>query len=155
MDIAGDTRFAFGDDKTFFLRAKVRFGGASGVRQVLTGCYAEHPRAIQLYLANGEIHVASRDHAGKYFAVRAPLASRPDGDAHTLVAVRTPARLILSVDGAPTQEVFTGGALPLDTLQRLVVGTGLGDGDAIESLEIGIGWPKELPKGKTREDLFQ
>ena len=153
-DISGDARFAFGDDKTLFLRAKVRFGEAGGVRQVLTGCYTEHPRAIQLYLANGEIHFASRDHAGKYFAARAPLAPEPDGDAHILVAVRTPSRLVLSVDGAPPQEAFTGGALPLDTPQRLVVGTGLADGDAIDSLEIGTGWPKELPKGKTRKDLF-
>ena len=155
IDIAGDARFAFGDDKTLFLRAKVRFGDATGVRQVLTGCYAEHPRAIQLYLTNGEIHFVSRDHAGKYFAAKTPLAPRPADDVHTLVAVRTPSRLVLSVDGASPQEVFTGGALPLDTPQRLVVGTGLVEGDSIDSLEIGVGWPNELPKALTREELFQ
>ena len=155
IDVAKDVRFAFGDDKTLFLRAKMRFGESGGVRQFLTAAYAEHPGAIQLYCANGEIHFASRDYAGKYFAARAPLAPRPHGDAHFLVAVRTPSRLVLSVDGAPPQEVFTGGALPLDTPQRLVVGTGLVEGDVLDSLEIGTGWPNELPKGPTREVLFQ
>lgn len=155
LDIAGDARFAFGDDKSLFLRAKVRFGESGGVRLVLTGCYAEHPRAIQLYCANGEIHFATRDHAGKYFAVRAPLALKPDGASHTLLAIRTPTRLLLSVDGTPPQQEFTGGALPLDTPQRLVIGTGLAQGDAIDSFEIGGGWPNELPKAPTREALFQ
>ena len=151
-DIAGDGRFAFGDDAVLFVRATVRLGGGKGVRQIVTGEYAEHPRAFQLYASGGELWFVSRDHAGKFFAAKAPLpAGRSDV---AVVAVRTPSRLLLSVDGAPPRVAFTGGALPLDTPLRLVCGTGLAGGAEIRSLELGAGWPQELPKPPAREELF-
>lgn len=155
IDISGDSRFAFGDDTTFFIRATVRLApGVSQVRQILVSSYSEHPRAIQLYLAGGEINFASRDHTGKYFAARAPLAPLLDSAPYTILAVRTPTRLLLAVDGTAPQQVFTGGALPLDTPQSLTIGADLTDGDAIDTIEIGTGWPTELPTAPTKEALL-
>ena len=74
---------------------------------------------------------------------------------HDVVAVRTPRRLVLSVDGGEPENEIRGPFLSLDTPQRLVVGAGLKEGEAIESLEVGSGWPHELPKAPTREDLFK
>ena len=145
-DIAMPGRFAFGDDTTVFIRATVRPGEGGGVRQFLTAAYAEHPRALQLYASGNDVWFVSRDHAGKFFAAKAPL---PGGGDAAVVAVRTPTRLLLSVNGTAPAVVFTGGALPLDTPQSLDVGAGT------VSLEIGTGWPRELPKPPTREALFK
>ncbi|MBR3085147.1 MAG: PD40 domain-containing protein [Kiritimatiellae bacterium] len=142
--VANDSRFVFGDDTTVFIRAKVSPG--DGARQFLTAAYAEHPRALQLYASGGQMWFVSFDHAGKFFAAKAPV---PNGGDVRVLAVRTPTRLLLSLDGGSPAVVHTGGAIPLDTPQRLNVGAGAA------AVEIGTGWPRELPKPPTREDLFK
>lgn len=141
--IANDSRFAFGDDTTVFIRATARPG--DGVRQYLAAAYAEHPRALQLYASGGQMWFVSFDHAGKFFAAKAPI---PSGGDVRVIAVRTPTRLLLSLNGGVPSIVHTGGAIPLDTPQSLTVG------DGVISLEIGTGWPHELPKPQTLEKFF-
>ncbi len=143
LDISGDSHFAIGDDTTMFIRATLNPGTQKDTRQFLRLSYAEHPRAIQLYASGGDLWFVSFDHAGKFFAAKAPL--RRDGREAAVVAVRTPTRLILSVNGASPAVVHTGGAIPLDTPQ------GLTAGDGVLSLEIGTGWPHELPKPQPLE----
>ena len=138
--------FAFGDDKAAFIRATLRPGDGAAARTFLTAAYAEHPRALQLYASGGQIWFVSFDHAGKFFASKAPLPS--GSNEISVVAARTPTRLLLSVNGAPPAVTFTGGALPLDTPRRIAIGAD------VASLEIGTGWPVELPKTPTREALF-
>ena len=163
FDIAGDERFAFGDGTTFFVRAKVRLDGSGGVRQFAIGDYAENPQAFQVYLSGGDIWFNTRGFDGKWLAVKSKVESRKSkvekvedsARLHDVVAVRTPRRLVLSVDGGEPENEIRGPFLSLDTPQRLVVGAGLKEGEAIESLEVGSGWPHELPKAPTREDLFK
>lgn len=143
LDISGESHFAIGDDTTMFIRATLNPGTQKGTRQFLRLSYAEHPRAIQLYASGGDLWFVSFDHAGKFFAAKAPLPR--DGRESAVVAVRTPTRLILSVNGAAPAVVHTGGAIPLDTPQ------GLTAGDGVLSLEIGTGWPHELPKPQPLE----
>jgi Tol biopolymer transport system component len=171
LDIANDKRFAFGDASTFFVRAKVRLAGVGGVRQIVTGDYAENHRAFQIYHSAGNIWFSTRGFDGKWLGVKAEggtrsrasvVAQEPDSEGAggspatlAIVAVRTPMRLVLSIDGREPKTIIQGPFLSLDTPLRLITGTGLGQGDVIESLEIGKGWPKELPKAPTREDLFK
>ncbi|MBR0056544.1 MAG: hypothetical protein IJP66_04380, partial [Kiritimatiellae bacterium] len=128
------------------IRATLRPGDGAAARTFLTAAYAEHPRALQLYASGGQIWFVSFDHAGKFFASKAPLPS--GSNEISVVAARTPTRLLLSVNGAPPAVTFTGGALPLDTPRRIAIGAD------VASLEIGTGWPVELPKTPTREALF-
>ena len=171
FDIVDDKRFAFGDASTFFIRAKLRLAGTGGVRQIVTGDYAENHRAFQLYHSAGDIWFSTRGFDGKWLGVKAEGGTRSrasvvaqgrdcggvGGSPATLaiVAVRTPMRLVLSIDGRESKTIIQGPFLSLGTPLRFISGTGLGQGDAIESLEIGTGWPKELPKTPTREDLFK
>lgn len=166
FDIAGDERFALGDGTTFFVRAKVRLDGSGGVRQFAVGDYAENPQAFQVYLTGGDIWFNTRGFDNKWLAVKCSGgASTPcepqtqDGSQHyqeiSFVAVRTVKRLVISVNGGKPENEIRGPFLSLDTPQRLVVGGALKQGEAIESLEIGTGWPHELPKTPTREDLFK
>ena len=153
FDIAGDERFAFGDGTTFFVRAKIRLDGSSGVRQFAVGDYAENPQAFQVYLSGSDIWFNTRGFDGKWLAVK----SKVEGSAHIhdVVVVRTPKRLVISVNGGEPETEIRGPFLSLDTPHRLVVGAGLKEGEAIESLEVGTGWPHELPKAPTRENMFK
>ena len=165
FDIAGDARFAFGDGQTFFLRAKVRLGGGVGVRQLAIGDYAEYSRAFQLYVAGTDIWLATRGFDGKWLGVKVPVPPRQQADNNnvadgapaeiSIVAARTPKRLVLSVNGGEPKSVLQGPFLALDTPVRLMTGAGLQQGETIDALEIGTGWPSELPKAPTREDLFR
>ena len=148
--MSGDKRFAFGDGTAFFVRATVRIDDSTGVRQILTGDYAENPRAFQLYISDNDVWLSTRGFDNKWLGVK----SASPGIL-SIVAVRTAKRLVLSVNGGEPNIVLQGPFQSLDTPQRLVAGVGLKQGEAILSLEIGTGWPKELPKAKKREDLFQ
>ena len=160
LDIANDKRFVFGDASTFFIRAKLRLAGTGGVRQVVTGDYAENHRAFQIYHSAGNFWFSTRGFDGKWLGVKCPCVALPGGAGGSpatldIVAVRTPMRLVLSIDGREPKTIIQGPFLSLDTPLRLITGIGLEQGDAIESLEIGTGWPKELQKTPTREDLFK
>ena len=167
IDISGDTRFAFGDNTAFFVRATVQLNGSDGVRQIVTGDYAENPRAFQLYVSGDDVWLSTRGFDGKWLGAKAPgmrppaassSQTRPEAASPgilSIVAVRTAKRLVLSVNGGDPTTILQGPFLSLDTPQRLVAGAGLKQGEAIHSLEIGTGWPMDLPKEKTREDLFQ
>ena len=165
FDIAGDARFAFGDGQTFFLRTTARFGGGEGVRQLAIGDYAGTSRAFQLYVAGADVWLATRGFDGKWLGVKAPVPVREQAYNSkvaagapaeiSIVAVRTPKRLVLSVNGGAPKCVLQGPFLALDTPVRFMTGAGLQQGEAIDSLEIGIGWPRELPKAPMREDLFR
>ncbi len=167
IDMSGDKRFAFGDGTAFFVRATVRLDDSTGVRQILTGDYAENPRAFQLYISDNDVWLSTRGFDNKWLGVKAPgmrppaalpSQTRPEAASPgilSIVAVRTAKRLVLSVNGGEPNIVLQGPFQSLDTPQRLVAGVGLKQGEAILSLETGTGWPKELPKAKKREDLFQ
>ena len=155
IDFADDSRFDFGDDKTFFVRAKMRLGrNATAVRLLLLAEYAEHAQGFQLYTERGGICFATRGIDGRFAGVWEQEASRGGAPSflaaetkrHTVVAIRSPRRLLISLDGAAPSETYPGGILPLHALRRLTVGRGLLPGETIDSLEIGSGWPADIPQ---------
>ena len=145
--------FAFGDDRTFFVRVKVRLDGTEGLRQLLIGEYAEHQYAFQVF-ANYAVWFSTRDFNGQYLDVKQ--SSYKGGREYTFTGIRTPHALMLSTDGSmPTVNMPRAKVLSLKNLKRFIVGRGLKPGESVIKAEVGTGWPDNVPKAKRREDLFK
>ncbi|MBQ2628273.1 MAG: PD40 domain-containing protein [Kiritimatiellae bacterium] len=150
---ASGEEFAFGDDKTFFVRVKARLDGTTDLRQLLIGDCEEHEYAYQMF-ASYAVWFSTRDYAGRYLDVKQ--AKHKEGREYTFTGIRTPTRLLLSVDGCvPKVSVPRGRVLAVNRLRRFVVGRGLKSGERVVKAEVGTGWPDDVPKFKTREDLFK
>lgn len=147
------SRFAFGDKTTFFVRVKVRLDGTAGLRQLFIGDYAEHEYGVQIF-ANRDVWLSTRDHTGRYLDVKQ--ARYTEGREYTFTGIRAAGRLLLSVDGSvPAVAVPRAKVLSLDHLRRFIVGRGLKSGESVVKVEVGTGWPTDVPKFKKREDLFK
>ena len=145
--------FAFGDDTTFFVRVKVKLDGTEGLRQLLIGEYEEHEYAFQIF-ANYAVWFSTRDLNGKYLDVKQDCYK--GGREYTFTGIRTPKRLMLSVDGSvPAISVPRAKVLSLKNLRRFIVGRGLKAGESVVKVEVGTGWPSDVPRFKRREDLFK
>ena len=159
-DIAQETgfvttgpQFAFGTDKTFFVRVKVKLDGSKDLRQLLIGEYDEHQYAFQIF-ASYAVWFSTRDFNGRYLDVKQDCYK--GGREYTFTGIRTPKGLMLSVDGSvPMVSVPRAEVLSLQRLKRFIVGRGLKPGEKIIKAEVGTGWPSDVPKAKTREDLFK
>ena len=147
------TQFAMGCDRTLFTRVRVRLDGSDDLRQLLIGDYEEHGCALQTFVSHA-VWFSTRDTAGRYLDVRQDCCREP-GE-YTLTAIRTPDRLMLSVDGShPKISAAKSKVISLGSIRRFVVGRGLKAGEAVIRAEVGTGWPDDVPKFKTREDLFR
>ena len=138
---------AFGDEQTFFIRAKVDWDGDASRFQVMTfGRYAEHPLGFQLYFAlNGRPHVGTRDANGRHVCLhtREPLAK---AGVYEITGIRSKGRLWLCVGGAePICAEFGDGLIALDHPQNMAIGSGLLPKSRLLSLEVGRGWPANVP----------
>ena len=147
------TQFALGNDRTIFTRIKVRLDGSKDLRQLLIGDYKEHEYAFQTF-ASHAVWFSTRDTAGTYLDVKQDCYK--EAREYAFTAIRTPNKLFLSVDGAPPKVSGTRGkVISLGTIRRFIVGRGLKAGEAVVKAEVGTGWPTDVPKFKTREDLFK
>ena len=145
--------FAFGTDKTFFVRVKAKLDGTKDLRQLLIGEYVEHQYAFQIF-ASYAVWFSTRDFSGRYLDVKQDCYK--GGREYTFTGIRTPKGLMLSVDGSvPTVSVPRAKVLSLQSLKRFIVGRGLKPGEQIIKVEVGTGWPSDVPKFKRREDLFK
>ena len=148
---------AFGDDQTFFVRAKVDWDGDASRFQVMAfGRYAEHPLGFQLYFAlNGRPHVGTRDANGHHVCLhtREPLAK---AGVYEITGIRSKGRLWLYVDDggragarpSPAEPIcaeFGDGLIALDHPQQMAIGSGLLPKSRLLSLEVGRGWPANVP----------
>ena len=150
---SGDKAFAFGNGGTFFARVKAKLDGTDGLRQLLIGDYREHEYGFQIF-ANRDVWFSTRDTAGRYLDVKQ--TKYREGREYTFTAIRTPTRLLLSVDGCvPKVNVPRGKVISLENLRRFVVGRGLKSGESVIKAEVGTGWPVDVPRFKRREDLFK
>ena len=146
-------QFAFGDDRTFFVRVKVRLDGTKGLRQLLIGEYKEHEYAFQVF-ADYAVWFSTRYFNGDYLDVWQDCYK--GGREYTFTCIRTSKALMLSVDGSvPAVKMLGLQALSLVNLKRFIVGRGLKSGERVVKAEVGTGWPTEVPKSKKREDLFR
>ena len=150
---ASGSEFAFGDDRTFFVRVKARLNGTKDLRQLLIGEYKEHEYAFQIFTSYAA-WFSTRDLTGRYLDVRQDACKGP-GE-YTFTGIRTPNGLMLSVNGSePKVNVPRAKVLPLKNLSRFIVGRGLRPGETVIKAEVGSGWPSDVPKFRRREDLFK
>ena len=150
---ASGSEFAFGDDRTFFVRVKASLNGATDLRQLLIGEYKEHECAFQMFTSYAA-WFSTRDLTGRYLDVRQDACKGP-GEC-TFTGIRTPNGLLLSVNGSePKVNVPRAKVLSLRNLVRFIVGRGLKPGEAVIKAEVGTGWPGDVPKRRRREDLFR
>ena len=140
------TSCAFGSDQTFFVRAKVDWDGDTNRLQVVAfGAYAEHVLGFQLYFAlNGRPHVGTRSPAGHHVCLHThdPLAK---AGVHEITGIRSKGRLWLSVDGAEPLCAEFDGLIALDRPKGMDVGRDLVPKSKLLSLEVGRGWPANVP----------
>ena len=147
-------QFAFGNDRTFFSRVKVRLNGSQELRQLLIGDYKEHEYGFQTFARDYTVWFSTRDIGGRYLDVMNRCYK--EAREYTFTAIRTPTRLMLSGDGAvPAVSVPRGKVISLENIMRFIVGRGLKPGDVVIKAEVGTGWPNDVPKFKKREDLFK
>ena len=147
------TQFALGNDRTIFTRVKVRLDGSKDLRQLLIGDYREHEYAFQTFVSYA-VWFSTRDMAGRYLDIRQDCYK--EAREYTFTAIRTGGKLFLSVDGAPPKMSGTRAkVISLGRIRRFVVGRGLKPGERILKAEVGTGWPRDVPRFKTREDLFK
>ena len=148
------TQFAFGNDRIFFSRVKVRLNGSQDLRQLLIGDYKEHEYGFQTFARTFTVWFSTRDVGGRYLDVMNRCYK--EAREYTFTAIRTPTRLLLSCDGAaPAVSVPRGKVIALENIKRFIVGRGLKPGEAVIKAEVGTGWPNDVPKFKKREDLFK
>ena len=147
------TQFAFGNDRTIFTRVKVKLNGSKDLRQLLIGDYREHEYAFQTF-ASYAVWFSTRDTTGRYLDVK--LDCYKGAREYTFTAIRTPGKMLLSVDGSlPIVSVPRAKVISLDNIRRFVVGRGLKPGESVIKAEVGTGWPNDVPKFRKREDLFK
>ena len=149
---ASDPQFAFGKDQAFFVRLKVKLDGSAGLRQLLIGDYSEHCLGFQMH-ANRDIWFSTRAVTERFVGV-CDKTYRSPGE-YTLVGIRTAKRLLISVNGLPPRIDAPRDTMSLDHPLRFIVGRGLKPGESVIKVEVGSGWPMEIPKDKRREDLFK
>ena len=147
---ATDPQFAFGKDKTVFVRLKVKLDGSAGLRQLFIGDYSEHCLGFQMHV-NRDIWFSTRTATERFVGICDKNNYRSPGE-YTLVGIRTAKRILISVNGLSPRN------LPCDTMSldhplRFIAGRGLKPGESVVKVEIGTGWPKDVPKLKKREDL--
>ena len=151
LTMEGASKFAFGSDRTFFLRVKAKLDGTIGLRQLLIGEYKEHELGFQA-IADRTIWFSSRFLNGNFAGVNSK--AYKGGGEYTITGIRTARRLLVSVNGnVPTS--LPADMISLNNLRRFVVGRGLKAGEAVIKAEVGTGWPNNVPKFRRREDLFK
>ncbi len=160
-------KFAFGTDKTVFVRIRVKLDGTDRLRQLLIGDYAESDQGFQLFVKQRDVWFSTRNSGNRFIGVKSADYSAP-GE-YVLTGIRTPKRLLVSVNGLATTMSTSsspiwhntpvvncpGDLLPLDNFRRFIVGRGLRPGERIAKVEVGTGWPVNVPKTRRREDLFK
>lgn len=146
------SKFAFGADKTFFVRIKAKLDGTPGLRQLLIGDYNEHELGFQT-IVDRTVWFSTRL-LNKNFTGSNSKAYKGGGE-YTITGIRTARRLLVSVNGCVPDTFPPADMLSLDNLRRFVVGRGLKNGESVIKVEVGTGWPTDVPKFRRREDLFK
>ena len=155
-----DPACSFGRKQTAFLRARIRWDGdISRYQHFLNLKSGGVDDAFRIYISkNGVPHVAVKDTGGVNFSlpdmVDADLAKKP-GEI-VLTGIRTATDLFVSVNGRPAvRRSLYGGCAPLDRPETCSVGRGMNPTTKIELLEIGTGWPVNVPRPLEGKDLVK
>jgi hypothetical protein len=147
--------FNFGTERTFFVRAKVRYTPAASprFRHFLTVEYEGAKLGFELFIDRNRPKFGVRDGGGAYMGVMADMVFEP-GREYTLTGIRTAEALYVYVDGMTLQELKFSTTYSLDRPIRMEVGPTLGGKDEILLGEVGTGWPSNVPHPITRTKFF-
>ena len=146
--------FNFGKERTFFVRAKVRYTTSdTRFRHFLTGEYEGAKLGFELFIDRNRPKFGVRDGGGAYMGVMADMVFEP-GREYMLTGIRTAESLYIYVDGMTLQELKFSTTYPLDRPIRMEVGPTLGGKDEILLGEVGTGWPSNVPHPITRTKFF-
>ena len=147
--------FNFGTERTFFVRAKVRYTPAASprFRHFLTGEYEGAKLGFELFIDRNRPKFGVRDGGGAYMGVMADMVFEP-GREYMLTGIRTAESLYVYVDGMTLQELKFSTTYSLDRPIRLEVGPTVGGKGDILLGEVGTGWPSNVPHPITRTKFF-
>ena len=147
--------FNFGTDRTFFVRAKVRYTPAASprFRHFLTGEYEGAKLGFELFIDHGRPKFGARDGDGAYMGAVSDFVLEA-GHEYVLTGIRTSSALFIYVEGKSLQEMKFSATYPLDRPIRLEIGPTVGGKGDILRGEIGTGWPANVPHPITRTQFF-
>ena len=148
-----------GADRTFFVRAEFDYDGdASLYQDVARGAYEESSLGFNLYLAKGIPHFGTRDIRNQHFRVYSGARFRKRHG--VLTGIRTRDALYLYVEGdADGDRLYSKGmsrgAIALDHPKQMVVGGTFKPKSRVRKIEVGTGWPANVPQPFNGEELFR
>ncbi|MBR3221116.1 MAG: PD40 domain-containing protein [Kiritimatiellae bacterium] len=147
--------FRFGADRTFFVRAKVRYTPAASprFRHFLTGEYEGAKLGFELFIDHGRPKFGARDGDGAYMGAVSDMVLEA-GHEYVLTGIRTSSALFIYVEGKSLQEMKFSATYPLDRPIQMEVGPTLSGKDEILLGEVGTGWPANVPHPITRTKFF-
>ncbi len=147
--------FNFGTERTFFVRAKVRYTPAASprFRHFLTGEYEGAKLGFELFIDHGRPKFGARDGDGAYMGAVSDMVLEA-GREYVLTGIRTSNALFIHVDGHTRHEMRFSATYPLDRPIRLEVGPTVGGKGDILLGEVGTGWPSNVPHPITRTKFF-
>ena len=147
--------FNFGKERTFFVRAKVRYTPAANprFRHFLTGEYVGAKLGFELFIDHGRPKFGARDGDGLYMGAVSDIVLAP-GQEYELTGIRTANALFIHVEGEALREMKFSSTYSLDRPVRLEVGPTIGGKGDILLGEIGTGWPANVPHPITRTKFF-
>ncbi len=149
--------------KTLFVRARIAAGNRKiGFEHIFCGSFKEHSHAFQLYFeGKGFPYWATRHSDGTFAGVS--VKQLPKDFEGTMTGVRHGDMCIIKVDGQPAaMSLAPNGLMQCLGPRTFTVGPVGGEGAAsrpfkgrIDKLEIGVGWPSNLPLPPTRKEFFK
>lgn len=153
-----DETFAFGRDKTAFVRVAFEYDkDASQLQSLARLVYGESAYGLHLYLGKGQPHFATRDGLNAHFRIATGTTFKASRGVMT--GVRTAEGIFLFVEGDKSftsvyQKRFSRDCLALLTPKALAVGTRLTDSH-VTKVEVGTGWPTNVPKPFNVREAFK
>ncbi len=147
--------FNFGTERTFFVRATVRYTPAASprFRHFLTGEYEGAKLGFELFIDHGRPKFGARDGDGAYMGAVSDMVLEA-GREYVLTGIRTSNALFIHVEGHAPHEMKFSATYPLDRPIRLEVGSTVGGKGDILLGEVGRGWPSNVPHPVTRTKFF-
>ncbi len=146
----------FGTERTFFVRAEFDLGReAPATHDVVRGAYKESHLGFHLYFSKGTPNFGTRDRNGRHFRVFS--GTRFDGRKGVMTGIRTKDGIYLHVEGRGLySKGLTRGAISLDHPIRMDTGVALEKAvKIVRKVEVGTGWPVNVPKPFAGEELFR
>ena len=152
---------AFGRDETFYVRMRAhapKKPGPSGVDPAVAGRYAEHAMGFQLLFHKGVPSFSLRTADGSYLPLCADRAARSD-ELVDVIGVRHDGKMFVWVTGGETVfRPLADGTLDLRTPQFLEVEPnyhGVHSDFKVLSVEVGRGWPADMPLPPSRKEICE